>query len=223
MNTTVYLIRHSIRFNNDYIEEYNTIQNKTIRNEKVVLSVEGEKRAEILSNEEELQNLDAIYVSNCVRTLQTAKYIIEKQNLKVNIDERFDERRIGKEANLPRKEWLLKQYLDENFKIEGGESQKEVRERFSEAFEEVINKNKGKRIAIFSHGYAITFFIMKWCKFEYIEEKDFMKYTFKDKIIFCKKINAPEVFKLVFDKNNELIDIQNLEFEDLPHKDGLGK
>ena len=223
MNTTVYLIRHSIRFNNDYIEEYNTIQNKTIRNEKVVLSVEGEKRAEILSNEEELQNLDAIYVSNCVRTLQTAKYIIEKQNLKVNIDERFDERRIGKEANLPRKEWLLKQYLDENFKIEGGESQKEVRERFSESFEEVINKNKGKRIAIFSHGYAITFFIMKWCKFEYIEEKDFMKYTFKDKIIFCKKINAPEVFKLVFDKNNELIDIQNLEFEDLPHKDGLGK
>lgn len=223
MNTTVYLIRHSIRFNNDYIEEYNTIQNKTIRNEKVVLSVEGEKRAEILSNEEELQNLDAIYVSNCVRTLQTAKYIIEKQNLKVNIDERFDERRIGKEANLPRKEWLLKQYLDENFKTEGGESQKEVRERFSEAFEEAINKNKGKRVAIFSHGYAITFFIMKWCKFEYIAEKDYMKFTYKDKVIFNKKINAPEVFKLVFDKNNELIDIQNLEFEDLPYKDGLGK
>ena len=223
MNTTVYLIRHSIRFNNDYIEEYNTIQNKTIRNEKVVLSVEGEKRAEILSNEEELQNLDAIYVSNCVRTLQTAKYIIEKQNLKVNIDERFDERRIGKEANLPRKEWLLKQYLDENFKTEGGESQKEVRERFSEAFEEVINKNKEKRIAIFSHGYAITFFIMLWCKFEYIAEKDYMKFTYKDKVIFNKKINAPEVFKLEFDENDELIDIQNIEFEDLPYKDGLGK
>lgn len=223
MNTTVYLIRHSIRFNNDYIEEYNTIQNKTIRNEKIVLSVEGEKRAEILSNEEELQNLDVIYASNCVRTLQTAKYIIEKQNLKINIDERFDERRIGKEVKYPPKEWLQLQYLDENFKTESGESQKEVRERFLEAIEEVINKNKGKRIAIFSHGYAITFFIMKWCRFEYIEEKDFMKYIFKDKVIFCKKINAPEVFKLEFDEKNELIDIQNIEFEDLPYKDGLGK
>ena len=223
MNTTVYLIRHSVRFNNDYIEEYNTIQNRTIRNEKIVLSVEGEKRAEILSNEEELQNLDVIYASNCVRTLQTAKYIIEKQNLKANIDERFDERTIGKEVKYPQKEWLELQYLDENFKTEGGESQKEVRERFTKAFEEVINKNKGKRIAIFSHGYAITFFIMKWCKFEYIEEKDFMKYTFKDKVIFCKKINAPEVFKLEFDEKNELIDIQNIEFEDLPYKDGLGK
>ena len=223
MNTIVYLIRHSIRFNKDYIEQYNTSQNTTIRNEKVVLSVEGEKRAEILSNEEELQNLDVIYASNCVRTLQTAKYIIEKQNLKVNIDERFDERRTGKEANLPRKEWLLKQYLDDNFKTEGGESQKEVRERFSEAFEEVINMNKGKRIAIFSHGYAITFFIMKWCKFEYLEDKDDMKFTFKDKVIFNKKINAPEVFKLEFDENNELIDIQNIEFKDLPYKDGMEK
>ncbi len=223
MNTIVYLIRHSIRFNKDYIEQYNTYQNTTIRNEKVVLSVEGEKRAEILSNEEELQNLDVIYASNCVRTLQTAKYIIEKQNLKVNIDERFDERRTGKEANLPRKEWLLNQYLDENFKTEGGESQKEVRERFSEAFREVIINNKGKRIAIFSHGYAITFFIMKWCKFEYIEDKDDMKFTFKDKEIFNKKINAPEVFKLELDENNELIDIQNIEFDDLSYKDGMGK
>ena len=223
MNTTVYLIRHSIRFNNDYIEEYNTAQNKTIRNEKIVLSVEGEKRAEILSNEEELQNLDEIYASNCVRTLQTAKYIIEKQNLKVNIDERFDERRAGKPNDDIVKDWFVRQYLDENYKTEDGESQKEVRERFSEAFEEAINKNKGKRVAIFSHGYAITFFIMKWCKFEYIAEKDYMKFTYKDKVIFNKKINAPEVFKLVFDKNNELIDIQNLEFEDLPYKDGLGK
>ena len=223
MNTIVYLIRHSIRFNKDYIEQYNTYQNTTIRNEKVVLSSQGEKRAEILSNEEELQNLDVIYVSNCVRTLQTAKYIIEKQNLKVNIDERFDERRTGKEANLPRKEWLLNQYLDENFKTEGGESQKEVRERFSEAFKEVINNNKGKRIAIFSHGYAITFFIMKWCKFEYVEDKDDMKFTFKDKVIFNKKINAPEVFKLEFDENNELIDIKNIEFDDLQYKDGMGK
>ena len=223
MNTTVYLIRHSIRFNNDYIEEYNISQSKTIISEKSILNVEGEKRAEILSNEKELQNMDAIYVSNCVRTLQTAKYIIEKQNLKVKIDERFDERRVGKEANLPRKEWLLNQYLDENFKTEGGESQKEVRERFTEGFEEVIEKNKGKRIAIFSHGYAITFFIMKWCDFEYIEDEDNMKYTFKDKTIFNKKINAPEVFKLEFDENNELIDIQNIEFEDLPYRDGMGK
>ena len=146
-----------------------------------------------------------------------------KTNLKVNIDDRFDERRVGKPNDDVIKDWFVRQYMDENYKTEGGESQKEVRARFSEVFEEVIDKNKGKRIAIFSHGYAITFFIMKWCEFEYIEEEDYMKFTFKDKVIFNKRINAPEVFKLEFDENNELIDIQNIEFNDLPYKDGMGK
>ena len=37
MNTTVYLIRHSIRFNEKDIEQYNTTQNKLLRNEKIIL------------------------------------------------------------------------------------------------------------------------------------------------------------------------------------------
>lgn len=145
-NTIIYLIRHSVRFNNSIIEQYRTSQNKTIKNEKIILSVDGEKRAEILSNEKELQNLDKVYSSNCVRTLQTAKYIIEKQNLKVSIDERFDERRSGIPNDDVVKDWWVRQYIDENYKTEGGESQKEVRERFEQAFSEVINNNKGKRL-----------------------------------------------------------------------------
>ena len=35
--------------------------------------------------QEELQNIDVIYASNAVRTLQTAKYMMESQNLKVNM------------------------------------------------------------------------------------------------------------------------------------------
>lgn len=223
MKTTIYLIRHSIRFSNNYIEQYNTQQNKTIKSEKIILSVEGEKRAEILSNEEELQNLDVVFSSNCVRTLQTAKYIVEKQNLKVNIDDRFDERRVGIPNDDIVKDWWVRQYTDENYRTEGGESQKDVRKRFTQAFNEILSNNKGKRIAIFSHGYAITFFIMKWCDFECMEDKDHFRFSFNDKEIFNKKINAPEVFKLEFNENNEIVSIENIEFDDLPYKDGLGK
>lgn len=222
MKTTVYLIRHSVRLNKDYIESYNTSQNKTILNEKIVLSPEGEKRAETLSNEKELQNIDVVYASNCVRTIQTAKYFLEKQGLKINIDDRFDERRVGKPNDTQIPDWYVRQYIDENYKTEGGESQKEVRKRFNEALLEILDRNKGKRIAIFSHGYAITFFIMKWCKFEYIKEKDNLKFVLKEKEIFNKKINAPEVFKLKFDENNEILSIENIEFDDLPYKNGLG-
>ena len=64
---------------------------------------------------------------------------------------------------------------------------------------------------------------MKWCKFEYIDEKDDFKFTFKDKEIFNGKVNAPEVFKLEFDENNDIIYIQNKRFKNLPFKDGMGK
>ena len=222
IKTTVYLIRHSVRFDSKKILQYNTNQNKTIKNEKIILSVEGEKRAEILSHEKELQNIDIVYTSNCVRTLQTAKYLLKKQNLKFNIDERFDERRSGIPNNNIVHDWWLRQYIDENYRTEGGESQKDVRERFTEAFNEVLKANKGKRIAIFSHGYAITFFIMTWCKFKYNSEKDDMQFYFKNKKIFDKKLNAPEVFKLEFDENNKIVDLKNIVFKDLPYKDALG-
>ena len=222
MNTTVYLIRHSVRFSMNDIDIYNTTQSNIIKNEKIILSVEGEKRSEILSNEKELQNIDVVYTSNCVRTLQTAKYLLEKQKLKANIDERFDERRVGKPNADLYKDWFKLQFLDENFKTEGGESQKEVRARFNEAFNEVLEKNEGKRIAIFSHGYAIVFFLMNWCKCEYIEGANILKLTYKGKDILNEKINAPEVFKLKFEKN-ELKSIKNIIFNDLPYKEGTGK
>lgn len=223
MNTTVYLIRHSIRFKNDLVKQYKTDQNKAILKEKICLSVEGERRADILSNEKELQNIDSIYASNCVRTLQTAKYIIEKQNLKVTIDDRLDERRVGKPNDNVVKDWWLRQFTDENYKTEGGESQADVRNRVGEAINEILDENKGKRIAIFSHGYAIMFFIMQWCEFEYIEKSDDLKFIFNKKEIFNKKINAPEVFKLEFNEKKEVINIENIEFDDLPYKDGLGE
>ena len=50
METTVYLIRHSVRLNmKNNIESYNTTQESLIKSEKIILSVTGEIRAEKLS------------------------------------------------------------------------------------------------------------------------------------------------------------------------------
>lgn len=222
METVIYFIRHSIRLNEKFINNNSTQNNKFVINQKVILNTEGEKRAEILSNEKELQNIDVIYSSSLVRAIQTAKYLAEKQDLPIIIDKRFNERNPGKPNDYIIKDWWLKQYLDENYKTEGGESQKEIRERVYQAFNEILKNYKGKRIAIFSHGYTITFFLMKWCTFNYIRETDNIKFTFNNKEIFNKKVNAPEVFKLIFDDNNNLLDIQNIKFEDLQFKDGMG-
>lgn len=212
MDTTVYLIRHSLKFNHHDIEEYNTTQNELLKSEKVILSVEGEERAKKLADLEELNNIDIVYTSNCVRTLQTAKYLLKKHNLKVHIDERFDERRYGVANSDKYPDWFRLQYFDSSFKTENGECQDDVRNRFNEAFNEVINNNRGKRIAVFSHGYAITFFIMKWVKLKELTEDRKFTFEFNNNIFYDKKLDAPEIFKLVIDKNNELKNIELIPF-----------
>lgn len=217
--TTIYLIRHSIRMSKSDIESYNTNQNKILKNEKIILNVEGEKRAELLCSKDELKNIDAIYTSNCVRTLQTAKYLMYNQNLKANIDERLDERRTGISNTEIYPDWFERQYKDENFKTEGGESQKEVRERFDEVISEILDKYKDKRVAVFSHGYAITFYLLKYCKFLGVFDEK-LRYEFNGEIVFDKKINAPELFKLCFD-DKELKSAEIIEFEDIPYNHGV--
>ena len=90
----------------------------------------------------------------------------------------------------------------------------------NEAINDILSKNKGKTVAVFSHGYAITFYLLKWCTLVSVNEKRILKYKFKNKIVLNKELNAPEVFKLIFDDNNELKDIQLIEYDDLPYMHG---
>ena len=82
----------------------------------------------------------------------------------------------------------------------------------NEAFNEVVNNNRGKKIAIFSHGYAITFFLMKWVKLLELTEDRKFTFEFNGKVFYNKKLDAPEIFKLTINENNELIDIEYIPF-----------
>ena len=212
--TTVYLIRHSTRIDKHYIEKYLTSDSSLVRNEKDILSVEGERRAEILSKEPELSNIDKVYTSKCVRALQTAKYLMERNNLPAIIDERLDERRVGIPNEGKHPDWFVKQYKDKDFKTENGESQNEVVERLNEVINEIVENNPDKKIAIFSHGYAICFYLLQYSKLDYIDADKNIRIKYKNKVLLDGLLNAPEVFKLTFD-NLKLVDIEHLEFADL--------
>lgn len=202
MITTIYLMRHSIPFK-EHRGTTNTNETILIENEKSPLSIAGEKLAEEKSLQEEFKNLDIVYSSNYVRAMATAKYFASANNLKVNIDEVFNERIHGVDSwsDLPQ-EFELKQFDDENFKVGYGESQKEVQTRMFNGLMKVLNENKGKRIAIISHSTAIAFLLKKWCEVFYDKE-----YTFNNKVFFNGKWEHLQSFKLEF-KDNELINIE---------------
>ena len=210
MKTTIYLIRHSEKINSQLLNNENNKEYYQVRREKIVLSVRGEKKAEALSMQNELQNLDIIFSSNYSRAIQTAKYFAESQNIIINIDGRFNERKVGIIPN-DNGQIDFKQYYDENIRNPEGESRKEVADRMEEGFWDVINNNKGKRIAVFTHAAAMTFLLMRWCNLKYIDKDKKTCLEFKNKIIFNKIFDAPEVFKLIIE-DNEILSIENMEF-----------
>lgn len=214
MNTIVYLIRHSVKFDPKNITIYNTTDDKQLKTEKKMLSVEGEKRAEILSKEAEFEDVDVLYSSDYTRAMQTAKYFI-KENLKLNIDKRFNERMYGTVDKEKNPNFFCDQYTNEKLKAEDGESQEEVKSRVTEAFYEVVKNNKGKKIVIVSHGTAISFLLMNWCKLLDVKPNYLRKLEFKGNIIINRPYNAPEVFKIIIDDYSNVINIENLEFKSL--------
>lgn len=206
--TTIYLIRHSmpLKVNNEFNND-----NLQIQNEKSSLSIEGEQIAKDKLNNKEFANIDILFSSSYVRAIQTAKYIAEKNNLEINVISDFGERKFGINSwsELP-DNFGEKQFLDENYKTEFGESQKEVRERTFNALMNVL-KSDDKKIAVIFHGTAMLFLLMTWCKV--VPDSDKYKIFFNGNELFCgKHFDFCETFKLTFN-DNELIDIENIKLD----------
>ena len=198
--TTIYLIRHSKKLDTN---NYSNDDNLQIQNEKYCLSIKGEEIAKERLNNPEFNNIDVLFSSNYVRAIQTAKYISNKNNIDINIISDLGERKIGIKSwdELPDK-FERKQFLDENYKIGDGESQKEVKERMYNTLMKIIKENQNKRIAIVSHGTAISFLLKVWC--DITLEDDKLKYTYNDKVLLHNYLDYCETFKLTFDNNNQI-------------------
>lgn len=206
--TTIYLIRHSMPLKVNNTLNSDDLQ---VQNEKSSLSIEGEQIAQEKLNNKEFENIDVLCSSNYVRTIQTAKYLAEKNNLEINVVSALGERKFGISSwdELP-EQFERKQFLDENYKINNGENQKEVRDRMYSIITKILNENKNKRIAIVSHGTAISYLLKKWCDVEIIDDK--LRYSYNGTILLDGHLNYCETFKLIFD-DDKLISIENIKFE----------
>jgi 2,3-bisphosphoglycerate-dependent phosphoglycerate mutase len=202
--TTIYFVRHS------EVEKTNNIintDNLQMQNEKQILSVEGEKLANTSLNVAELKDINILISSNYVRAISTAKYIANNNNnIAINIMESFGERKFGINswAEIPA-DFYERQYLEPNYKIGNGESQREVRKRMLKALEYVLATYKNKKIAIVTHSTALFFLMMNWCE---IDKETGIFY--KDKFVAPSKIECCAIFKFIFDDDNNLVEIKKI-------------
>ena len=199
----IYFIRHSKtlavdnKFNEDTIQE---------ENEKRILSIEGEKIAKEKFKNTEFDDIEEIYSSNYVRAIQTAKILAEKKNLTIHVVSDFGERKIGIASwdDYP-KDFEIHQFNDNNYKLPSGESLNEVRTRELKSLNYILDNSKTRKIAIVFHSTAMMTLLKTWCDVSYDSD-----YYFKENKFFDGKWNYCETFKLIFDDNNHLVNIENI-------------
>ena len=205
-DTIIYLIRHAETIDENGIR--NTDETMQEINEKEILSIEGEEDSKKLSENNELKNIDTIWCSSYTRAKQTAKYIANENNIHYNLDKRLCERKLGniedlakfmndKETRDPSREQLA----FPEFKTRDGESANDTNKRMNEFISEILQKYKGKRIAVVSHGGSIKFYLLSYCK---INENLNLEYKGKE-----LDITSPCLLKLTFRKN-ELVNLEQI-------------
>ena len=207
--TVVYLIRHSEATPRNNFKNIVNSDSLQEANEKNILSVSGEKRAEALSKSPELKNIDAVYSSSYIRSLETAKYIALENNTIINIDERLNERKVGDLGDMEWKEFARLQTKKHDFKLHGGESLNQTKKRMVEAMKSILMFEAGNRIAIVSHATAITCLLSSWCEYG-LNYNDQIILTYNEKTIVDGNFTAPHVFKVTFDGMN-VLDVEYLD------------
>ena len=201
----IYFIRHSKPGNCSIIFRNSNLQ---IKNEKKKLTKEGRNIAKKIFDNKEFDCIEEIYSSNYLRSYQTAKILAKKLNLKVKILKAFGERKVGiKSWDEYPKDFEIHQFNDNNYKLEKGESLNEVRERVLNALNSILNKSTANNIAIVFHSTAMMAVLKTWCDVSYDSN-----YYFNNEIFFDGKWNYCETFKLIFNDNNDLLEIKNIDF-----------
>jgi 2,3-bisphosphoglycerate-dependent phosphoglycerate mutase len=143
MKTSVYFIRHA---QPDF-----SVKDDVIR----PLSENGIQDTKKVTDTLINKNIDSIYSSPFKRSIDTVKDFAKTTGLEIKIENDFRERKIGKWVEDFRA-FSQKQWEDFDFRLDNGESLREVQERNISALFKVINSNIGKSIAIATHGTALS-------------------------------------------------------------------
>lgn len=129
----------------------------------VPLNEIGRAQAERLAQYIRNTGMNVLYSSDLRRARETAEILTRGLNVRVVEDPRLRERAVGIWQGLTRREiadWYPEEYAQlqadpENYRIPGGESRRDVRERLRDFMRDVFARDEGEVIGILSHTTAM--------------------------------------------------------------------
>ena len=123
------------------------------------LSARGRNQAEATARILKSESLTAIYSSDLARAMETAKPLANMTGLTVQSTTAFRERSVGVMEGLTFEDAAQQhpeQYAallrrDFDYVLSGGESYRQLLDRARQKLDEIIEENRGGKIAVFSH------------------------------------------------------------------------
>ena len=204
--TKIYLISNNLFISNLMI--YKDFVNLDDKRKQRPLTAQGEKIALTIARKKFMSELDAVYSSTFSSSIDTAKYIIEKNEQDLIVDKRFDDRKVGKLTDESLNLRNLQEH-DFSYKLPNGESLNDVKNRMTSAIKELIKMHGDSSIAVFTHNIPITALLSVWCTkgFNY-EEKLILEYN--DQVIIDGLRTDYNIIELDFD-GETLKDIKKID------------
>lgn len=172
METNIYLVRHAHSvYSSDELNR--------------PLSQKGYTDAKRITDAVLKEKIDYVIASPYKRAIETVQGIADMSNKEIIIDDRFKERILAKGSIENFDEVIMQAWMDFGFSLHGGESGNTAQMRGIKAINDVLNKYKGKNIAIGTHGNIMVLIMNYYDK----------KYDY----LFWKNLEMPDVYKLSFE------------------------
>ena len=202
--TKLYLIRHGLSEWN----QLRKIQGQTNTN----LTKHGIDQAKMLANMLIDENIDIIYTSDLNRAKDTAKTIAEKINKPLIQSEFLREIKFGIWEGLTmfeiqdkyKDEYLIWNKDPDKLILEGAETLEVVKDRVLNWINPIILENKGKNIAIVSHGTTLKVLMLSLLEIPLCHYRNFTISNVGLSVIECRDFNN------VLTKLNDLSHLKEL-------------
>lgn len=204
MDTVIYLIRHGKTDKTKLVDGSGELTG----HKEVDLDDSFIPKIEEFSEKMNFKDIKNVYSSKYVRARKTAEILSGKSD--INIDDRLGERLGGiPNLDITPEEYYKMQFDNPDFCFPEGETVNQIIKRMDEAINDIIEKNRGEESIVVSHGAAITFYLRKWCNIEITNvEKKIRRFEYNGNVIHEGVVNFIQCFKLIFNDNNEIKNIE---------------
>ena len=199
----IYLISNNLYENN---LSYNDLQDIELKKLTRPLSIEGENLAKELSLNDIFNDITLIYSSLASSSLGTAKYLAERINKKIIIDESLNDCKVGKLGNKSLKMIKFMQEHDFNIKLSEGESLNEVGDRIEKVMNKIIFIEANHKVMVFSHKRTILGYLLKYGQPGYnLDDNLIIEYN--NKVIYNEVEKDIDIWKITV-ANKKVVDIE---------------